>query len=245
MDLDLCPSLSRACSLPSLCLMPLDSCFSLAQPYMIKLTVDLFLSPRAGHQPPRWLAPALNAAGGHGLAMMGAIYAVLLLGEFSCFFGQFYLTMIVAQYSLSDLRLALFRHVEQLPMAFFDRNPVGRLVSRMTTDIDAINEMFGSGSLTLLMDLLTLSGIIVIMLSLSFHLGLWAMCALPPLLVIIRFFQVRSRVVYGEIRDRLAALNSYLSGGDRRGLNRPSSSPASKRPRASSTFSTARPGTRR
>ena len=195
----------------SLCLMPLNSCFSLAQPYMIKLTVDLFLSPRAGHQPPRWLAPALNAAGGHGLAMMGAIYAVLLLGEFSCFFGQFYLTMIVAQYSLSDLRLALFRHVEQLPMAFFDRNPVGRLVSRMTTDIDAINEMFGSGSLTLLMDLLTLSGIIVIMLSLSFHLGLWAMCALPPLLVIIRFFQVRSRVVYGEIRDRLAALNSYLS----------------------------------
>ena len=96
-------------------------------------------------------------------------------------------------------------------MTFFDRNPVGRLVSRMTTDIDAINEMFGSGSLTLLMDLLTLSGIIVIMLSLSFHLGLWAMCALPPLLVIIRFFQVRSRVVYGEIRDRLAALNSYLS----------------------------------
>jgi len=195
----------------SLCLMPLNTCFSLAQPYMIKLTVDLFLSPRAGHQPPRWLAFALNAAGAHGLAMMGAIYAVLLLGEFSCFFGQFYLTMIVAQYSLSDLRLALFRHVEQLPMAFFDRNPVGRLVSRMTTDIDAINEMFGSGSLTLLMDLLTLSGIIVIMLSLSFHLGLWAMCALPPLLVIIRFFQVRSRVVYGEIRDRLAALNSYLS----------------------------------
>ncbi len=161
--------------------------------------------------PPRWLAPALRAAGSHGLAMMGAIYALLLLGEFSCFFGQFYLTMMVAQYSLSDLRLALFRHVEQLPMAFFDRNPVGRLVSRMTTDIDAINEMFGSGSLTLLMDLLTLSGIIVIMLSLSFHLGLWAMCAMPPLLVIIRFFQVRSRVVYGEIRDRLAALNSYLS----------------------------------
>ncbi|MGO9062836.1 MAG: ABC transporter ATP-binding protein [Candidatus Binataceae bacterium] len=195
----------------SLFLMPLNTCFSLAQPYMIKLTVDLFLSPRAGHQPPRWLAPALSAAGSHGLAVMGAIYAVLLLGEFSCFFGQFYLTMMVAQYSLSDLRLALFRHVEQLPMTFFDRNPVGRLVSRMTTDIDAINEMFGSGSLTLLMDLLTLSGIIVIMLSLSFHLGLWAMCALPPLLVIIRFFQVRSRVVYGEIRDRLAALNSYLS----------------------------------
>ena len=85
------------------------------------------------------------------------MYLVLVLGEFSTFYGQFYLTMMVAQYSLSDLRLALFRHVERLPMAFFDRTPVGRLVSRMTTDIDAINEMFSAGSLTLLIDLLTLA----------------------------------------------------------------------------------------
>jgi ATP-binding cassette subfamily B multidrug efflux pump len=195
----------------SIILMPLNTACSLAQPYMIKLTVDLFLSPRSGHHPPRWLAPLLHAAGSHGLAMIGAIYALLLIGEFSSFYGQFYLTNMVAQYSLSDLRLALFEHVERLPMAFFDRNPVGRLVSRMTTDIDAINEMFGAGSLTLLIDLLTLSGIIVIMLSLSFRLALWALCAIPPLLVVIRFFQVRARVVYGEIRDRLAALNSYLS----------------------------------
>jgi ATP-binding cassette, subfamily B, multidrug efflux pump len=195
----------------SMVLMPLNTGFLLAQPYMIKLTVDLFLSPRPGHHPPVWLAPVLWAAGSHGLAAMGALYALLLIGDFTTFYGQFYLTMMVAQFSLSDLRLALFRHVEQLPVAFFDRNPVGRLVSRMTTDIDAISEMFGSGSLTLLMDLLTLSGIIVILLSLSFHLALWTLCAIPPLLVFIRFFQVRARIVYGEIRDRLAALNSYLS----------------------------------
>jgi ATP-binding cassette, subfamily B, multidrug efflux pump len=201
----------RGLFIMSVILMPLNTAFALAQPYMIKLTVDLFLSPRAGHAPPRWLAPLLHVAGTHGLATMGAIYGFLLLGEFSSFYGQFYLTNMVAQYSLSDLRLALFEHVERLPMAFFDRNPVGRLVSRMTTDIDAINEMFGAGSLTLFIDVLTLSGIILIMLSLSFHLGLWAMCSIPPLVVIIRFFQVRARVVYGEIRDRLAALNSYLS----------------------------------
>ncbi len=195
----------------SIVLMPLNTAFSLAQPYMIKLTVDLFLSPRAGHHPPVWLAPLLRNAGAHGLAVMGAIYVLLLAGEFGSFYGQFYLTNIVAQYSLSDLRLALFEHVERLPMAFFDRNPVGRLVSRMTTDIDAINEMFGAGSLTLLIDLLTLSGIIVIMFSLSLRLALWALVSIPPLLVVIRFFQVRARVVYGQIRDRLAALNSYLS----------------------------------
>ena len=155
--------------------------------------------------------PCCAPPGRTGWSRWGPFYALLLIGDFTTFYGQFYLTMMVAQYSLSDLRLALFRHVERLPMAFFDRNPVGRLVSRMTTDIDAINEMFGSGSLTLLMDLLTLSGIVAILLSLSFRLGLWTMCAIPPLLVIIRFFQVRARVVYGEIRDRLAALNSYLS----------------------------------
>jgi len=201
----------RALFFASIVLMPLNTAFALAQPYMVKLTVDLFLTPHSAHHAPALLAPLLRAAGSHGLVMMGAIYTVLLIGEFSSFYGQFYLTNMVAQYSLSDLRLALFEHVEHLPMAFFDRNPVGRLVSRMTTDIDAINEMFGAGSLTLLIDVLTLTGIIAIMLSLSFHLALWALCSIPPLLVVIRFFQVRARVVYGEIRDRLAALNSYLS----------------------------------
>src|SRR5579875_1636380 len=202
----------RAAFLFSLVLMPLNTAMVLAQPYMVKLTIDLFLARRPGMHPPSWLAHLLRLAGpGHGLAVIGGIYTVLLVGDFASFYGQFYLTMVVAQYSLSDLRMALFRHVERLPMAFFDRNPVGRLVSRMTTDIDAINEMFGSGSLTLLMDLLTLTGIVVIMFSLDPRLALWAMCAIPPLTLILRFFQVRARRVYRDIRERLAALNSYLS----------------------------------
>ena len=102
---------------------------------------------------------------------MGALYLMLVLGEFATFYGQFYLTMMVAQYSLSDLRLALFRHVEHLPMAFFDRTPIGRLVSRISTDIDAINEMFASGSLTIFIDFLTLVGIVVIMFLLNPHLA--------------------------------------------------------------------------
>ena len=86
---------------------------------------------------------------GHGLLVMAALYLVLVIGEFLTFYGQLYLTMMVAQYSLSDLRLALFERVEKLPMAFFDRTPIGRLVSRISTDIDAINDMFASGSLTI------------------------------------------------------------------------------------------------
>ena len=194
----------------SVLLMPLNVLFMLAQPYVFKLTIDIFLS---GHRAaaPGWLSSILDATNGHGLLVMGAIYLFLLIGEVSSFYGQFYLTMIVAQRSLSDLRVDLFRHVERLPMSFFDRTPAGRLVSRMTTDIDAINEMFSAGSLTLFMDVLTLGGIISIMFWFNARLALWSLCAVPPLLLIINFFRVRMRVVFREIRDRLAALNAYLS----------------------------------
>jgi ATP-binding cassette subfamily B protein len=194
----------------SVILMPLNSAFMLAQPWVIKLTINIFL---AAHRTaaPRWLQPMLAAAHGHGLFVMGGLYLVLLTGEFSTFYGQFYLMMMVAQYSLSDMRLALFRHVERLPMAFFDRTPVGRLVSRMTADVDAINEMFNAGSLTLFIDLLTLFGIIAIMFTMSPRLALWALCAIPPLVIVINFFRVRARRTYREIRERLAALNAYLS----------------------------------
>jgi ATP-binding cassette subfamily B multidrug efflux pump len=194
----------------SVVLMPLNSMFALAQPYIWKLTIDLFLTHNRA-VPPRWLRPVLEAFGSHGLLAMGFVYLFLVVGEFSTFYGQFYLTMMVAQYSLSDLRMALFKHVERLPMSFFDRTPTGRLVSRMTTDIDAINEMFSAGSLTMFMDVLTMLGIVAIMFALNARLAIWAMCAVPPLLLILNFFGSRARVVYREIRERLAALNSYLA----------------------------------
>jgi ATP-binding cassette subfamily B protein len=194
----------------SVVLMPLNTALSLAQPYVVKLTIDVFLAQRTT-APPAWLQDIFGIAGGPSLLVMGALYAVLVAGEFATFYGQFYLTMMVAQYSLSDLRLALFRQVERLPMAFFDRTPVGRLVSRMTTDIDAISEMFGAGSLTIFIDVLTLVGIVAIMMTLNMKLALWALCTIPPLLLVVNFFRVRMRRTFREMRERLAALNAYLS----------------------------------
>jgi len=191
-------------------LMPLDTAFLLAQPYMIKLTIDLYLT-HYRTVPPRWLGAMTHLFGGHGLLAAGACYLVLVIGEFITNYGQFYSTMIVAQLSLSDLRLALFRHVEAMPTAFFDRQPIGRLVSRMTSDIETINEMFGAGSLTIFVDLLTLCGIVAVMLSWSVRLALAALCAIPPLWLAVSFFQVRARSTYRKIRDRTAALNAYLS----------------------------------
>jgi ATP-binding cassette subfamily B protein len=200
----------RGLFLSSMVLMPINSAFALAQPYIFKLTIDIFLA-RNRTAGPGWLQPILSHSSGHSLLAMGLLYLILLIGEVGSFYGQFYLTMMVAQYSLSDLRLALFSHVERLSMAFFDRTPVGRLVSRMTTDIDAINEMFSAGSLTLFIDVMTLAGIVVIMFTFNARLAAWSLCAVPPLLVVINFFRVRMRIVFRDIRDRLAALNAYLS----------------------------------
>ncbi len=194
----------------SVVLMPINTALSLAQPYIVKLTIDIFLAQRTS-APPAWLQDIFGVAGGPSLLVMGALYVVLVAGEFATFYGQFYLTMMVAQYSLSDLRLALFKKVEQLPMSFFDRTPVGRLVSRMTTDIDAISEMFGAGSLTIFIDVLTLFGIVAIMMALNVKLALWALCTIPPLLIVVNIFRVRMRRAFRETRERLAALNAYLS----------------------------------
>src|SRR5215472_6405998 len=200
----------RGLFLASVLLMPLNSAFALAQPYIIQLIIDLFLAHRRV-PPPHWLAAVFTATGGPNLLKMTAIYMLLVAGEFASSYAQFYLTMMVAQYSLSDLRLALFNHVERLPMSYFDRTPIGRLVSRMTTDIDAIQEMFGAGSLTIFVDFLTMSGIVAIMWFKSPRLALWALVAIPPLAIFINLFRLRARLVYRQIRERLAAVNAYLS----------------------------------
>jgi ATP-binding cassette, subfamily B, multidrug efflux pump len=194
----------------SVILMPLNSAFALAQPYIIQLIIDLFLAERRV-APPAWLTAIFHATGHSSLMTMAPIYLFLVAGEFATFYGQFYLTVMVAQYSLSDLRQALFDHVERLPMSFFDRTPVGRLVSRMTTDIDAINDAFASGSLTVFVDVMTMTGIVIIMWIKSPHLALWALIAIPPLLLFINLFRLRARVVYRQIRERLAAVNAYLA----------------------------------
>src|SRR5262249_58882784 len=135
---------------------------------------------------------------------------VALIGEFIFFYWQYYATMTVAQKSLADLRYDLFAHLQELPASFFERNPVGRLVTRLTTDVDAINEAFTAGTLTIFMDVLTLLGIIVIMLSLNLRLALVTLALLPPLLIVLNFFRVRSRATYRTIRERIARINAFL-----------------------------------
>jgi ATP-binding cassette subfamily B protein len=174
--------------------LPVTSAFLLAQPYILKLAVDRYIA----HNDP------------HGLAIAGLLYAGALIGEFVFFYWQYYSTMVVAQQSLAELRRELFAHLQELPASFFERNPVGRLVTRLTTDVDAINETFTAGTLTIFMDVLTLLGVVVIMLTLNLRLALVTLALLPPLLIVLNFFRVRSRATYRAIRERIARINAFL-----------------------------------
>jgi ATP-binding cassette subfamily B protein len=174
--------------------LPLTSVCSLAQPYLLKVSID------------RYMAQGDRA----GVLRSGGLYGIAMLAEFGFLYLQYYLMMLVAQKSLADLRLDLVEHLQELPARFFDRNPVGRLVTRLTTDVDVINEMFAAGALTILMDVATLLGIIAIMLTIDWRLALVTLGLVPVLALSVNYFRVTARRNYRLIRDRLARLNAYL-----------------------------------
>ncbi len=178
----------------SMVCLPLTSVCMLAQPYLLKVAIDRYVAAR-------------NV---QGLGLIGLLYTAAMVGEFAAIYAQYYLTMLVAQNSLADLRGDLFTHVQQLEAAFFDRNPVGRLVTRLTTDVDVINEMFAAGALTILMDVVTLLGIVGIMVAIDARLALVSLSLLPLMALAINFFRHRARNSYRLIRERIARLNAYL-----------------------------------
>ena len=110
-------------------LLPLQQAFGLAQPYLMKIGIDQYIAGKN-----LW-----------GLQTVMLCFLAALIGETVAIFAQYYFSMLVAQRCLADLRVAIFSHVQKLPMSYFDRNPVGRLVTRMTTDVDVLQEMFASG----------------------------------------------------------------------------------------------------
>jgi len=179
--------------LSTLCL-PINSAFMLVQPYLLKVAIDRHVA----------------VGNPHGLATIGAFYIAAILGECVSFYIQYYLTMLVAQRTLADLRVKVFAHVQALPMSYFDRNPIGRLVTRLTSDVDVLNEMFAAGAMTIFMDVLTMLGIVVIMLSINVRLALVALAVMPLMLIGINYFRLAARRTYRTIRERIARLNAYL-----------------------------------
>src|SRR4051812_38909577 len=117
------------------------------------------------------------------VGMWAAIYAVSLLASFAASFGETMLTSLLGQRVMRDLRLDLFAHLQRLSIAFFDRNPVGRLVTRVTSDVEALNELFTAGVVSGLGDLFTLLAISVLMITVDWRLALSAFAVIPLVLL--------------------------------------------------------------
>jgi len=175
-------------------LLPLQQAFGLAQPYLMKIGIDRYIAAKD-----LW-----------GLQNVMLLFLLALIGETLAVFGHLYFSMLVAQRCLADLRVAVFAHVQKLPTSYFDRNPVGRLLTRMTTDVDVLQEMFSSGVLTLISDFIMVAWIVGIMFYLHVGLALVSLALIPPMALAINFFRVKARQNYRQIRERIARVNAYL-----------------------------------
>lgn len=138
------------------------------------------------------------------------LFGLSLLAQFACNYGETMLTSLLGQRVMRDLRSELFAHLQRLPIAFFDRNPVGRLVTRVTSDVESLNELFTAGVVAGLGDLFTLLAIGVLMLVTNWRLALAAFAVIPLIWLTSALFQHRVREAYREIRTRLARINAFL-----------------------------------
>ncbi|MEP6731352.1 MAG: ABC transporter ATP-binding protein [bacterium] len=145
------------------------------------------------------------------MAMRAAlVYSASLVFAFGCSYGETMLTAMLGQRVMRDLRQQLFEHVQRLSIAFYDRTPVGRLVTRVTSDVESLNELFTAGVVAGLGDLFTLVAIAVLMVVTDWRLALAAFAVIPLVYLTSHLFQSRVRVAYREIRTRLARINAYL-----------------------------------
>jgi ATP-binding cassette subfamily B protein len=179
-------------------------------PYLTKTAIDKYLAhsnaPGAGSALDPWLSTEPLT----GIAQIGAIYVFLLGVSFFLDFAQTYFMQWTGQKVMFDLRSQIFRHLQSMHLAFFDRNPVGRLVTRVTTDVDALNELFTAGVVAIFEDVFVLAGILVIMLKMHWWLALITFAVLPLIFWATMVFRKYVRDSYRRIRVAIARINAYL-----------------------------------
>src|SRR5947209_3915681 len=177
-------------------------------PYLVKVAVDRYLAPTPGAMSGLW--NWLDPRPLKGIAQISGIYLGLLIFTFVLEFLQTYFMQWTGQQVMFDLRSQIFRNLQHMHVAFFDKNPVGRLVTRVTTDVDALNEMFTSGVVSIFEDLFVLTGILAIMLCMNWKLALITFSVLPFIVVATKMFRDKVRDSYRRIRVAIARINSYL-----------------------------------
>ncbi|HLH07013.1 MAG TPA: ABC transporter ATP-binding protein [Terriglobales bacterium] len=177
-------------------------------PYLTKIAVDKYMTHASGTH--SFLDPWLSSKPLTGIGQLGGLYLILLGLTFFLEFLQTYFMQWTGQKVMFDLRKQIFRHLQHMHVAFFDKNPVGRLVTRVTTDVDALNEMFTSGVVSIFEDVFVLGGIIAIMLKMDWRLALLTFAVLPFIFFATLVFRRSVRESYRRIRIAIARINSYL-----------------------------------
>ena len=197
----------------------LTACFSLVAillkagadvlgPYLVKVAVDRYMTAR----PPEhlsWLARHLSPDPAHGITQLSLVYLGLLSLSYGLEFAQTYLMQWTGQKVMFDMRRQIFSHLQRMHIGFFDRNPVGRLVTRLTSDVDALNEMFTSGIFAIFEDVFVLIGIVGVMLSMNWWLALLTFSVLPMIYIATQIFRKHVRDSYRRIRTAIARINAY------------------------------------
>lgn len=180
--------------------LPLMSAAQLATPYIIRLVIDRHITPAAAGRP-----DALS-----GLVWLVLAFLGIQLGEMAFRFLQIYLMQLAGQRIMHDLRMAVFRHIQGLSMSFFDRNPVGRIMTRVTSDVETLNELVSQGIVAMARDVVTLLGIVAVMLWVDWRLALASFLVLPVLVAILALLRARLRDAYDRSRTLVARLNAFL-----------------------------------
>lgn len=181
-------------------------------PFLTKTAIDKYLSSDSAHNH-AFLDAFLSSKPLVGIAQLGFTYFALLLISFGLEYTQTYLMQWTGLKVMFDLRSQIFRHLQHMHIGFYDRNPVGRLVTRVTTDVDALNEMFTSGVVAIFEDIFVLLGIVVIMLGMSWPhvwLALVTFAVLPLIFWATMVFRKSVRDSYRRIRTAIARINAYL-----------------------------------
>ena len=178
----------------SLVLVLLVSALKLVGPILTKIAIDEYI-----------------AAGDlGGLNLLALVYVLALVVQFVISYFQIYIMNMAGQRVMADMRREIFSHLQRLHPSFFDKNPVGRLVTRVTTDVDALNELFTSGVVTIFGDVFMLVGIMGVLVYLDWRLALVTFAVLPALFAVTMIFKRRVRVVYRKVRTRIAMLNAFI-----------------------------------
>ena len=167
---------------------------SLIQPYLIKVAIDRYITQR-------------QLAGLDGLA---ALYLTILVASFGAEYFQTWTLQLTGQRIMYDLRMAIYRHLQRLDLRYYDRNPVGRLMTRVTSDVDVLNDLFTSGVVTIFGDVFTLVGIMGVMLWMNWRLALVAFSVLPLIFFVTQWFRRNVRESYRTVRGLIARINAFL-----------------------------------